>query len=115
MRLLTPRDEATRVANDSYYLADITSDALLELELTEQSSSFGRACFLPTPFRANFTRLGIICHVGGKKHLVLRVCSRQQDTTKFRVRVLVSSFSFSVLVSVLPCGVDSGVLLAQLR
>ena len=43
-------DEATFVANVSYYLADVASAVLLVSEHTEQSSSIRNGCFFPTSF-----------------------------------------------------------------
>ena len=43
-------DEAARVANVSYHLADVSSGEVLESQLTEQISSVGCGCFLPVSF-----------------------------------------------------------------
>ena len=42
-------DAVTRVSNASYHLAIVASGALLDLELSEQSSSMGKVVSFPPP------------------------------------------------------------------
>ena len=94
-------DAVTRVSNASYHLAIVASGALLDSELSEQSSSMGQGRFFPSPFGRTSN------HHSSDSDML-------QERTKplCFTRVLVSSFC-AVRFSLR--GTGGGVLMAQLR